>query len=379
VPVLAVAGLSVRALAQAARRGGEEVIALDLFGDQDTLAASVQWLPIGEPAHMRIEPARVLSALAALAERGDVSGWVVGGGFDGHGALLDQGGALLPLIGTAPRDVERVRDPAVFFGALDRLGIAHPEVRWTPPQESMGWLLKDAHGSGGWHIRRAPHRMQAQVPAHHYFQREERGTPMSATFIAAGRGATVLGFNELIVHAQAARPFVYSGVVGPVTLPAGAVAKIGAALDALVSEFSLRGLGSLDFLWDGEAARVLEINPRAPASLVLYDERVEHGVMHAHVRACLHGEAPRLVGPSSPDAVAGQEIVFARRALTIGEAAARRLASRPDVHDRPRGEMMVGEGDPVCTLGARGANAAQVRARLHAAREALLEELETRA
>jgi len=378
VSVLAVAALSARALAEAAHRGGQEVIALDLFGDQDTLAASLQWLPIGEPAHMRIEPARVLSALATLAERGDVSGWVVGGGFDGHAALLEEGSALLPLIGTAPRAIERVRDPAVFFGVLDRLGVAHPEVRWKVPEDRRAWLLKDARGSGGWHIHRSAIETDAHVPPHHYFQREAQGTPMSATFIAAGDRATVLGFNELIVQARGDRPFIYAGVVGPVLLPNDMVARIAAVLDSLVAEFSLRGLGSLDFMWDGQVASVLEVNPRAPASLVLYDEWIEQGVMHAHVQACLHDEAPRLARPSAPGTVAGQEIVFARRALKIDETAARRLASRPDVHDRPRGEMMVAEGDPVCTLSARGADAAQVRARLNAAREALLQELETR-
>ena len=374
--VLAVAGLSARALAEAARRGGHEVIALDLFGDQDTLAASLQWLPIGDPAHMRIEPARVLSALAALAERGDVAGWVVAGGFDGHAPLLEEGAALLPLIGTAPRAIERVRDPALFFGALDRLGIAHPEIRWTPPEDRNGWLLKDARGSGGWHIHRGPDGAAGPVPAHHYFQREVRGTPMSATFIATGQGATVLGFNELIVHPLGDRPFVYAGVMGPVPLPADVAAVLGSALDDLAAEFSLHGLGSLDFMWDGERAWVLELNPRAPASLSLYDERLEGGVMQAHLRACLQGLAPRLLSSSAPEPVSGQEIVFARRPMRIDRNTAARLAARLDVHDRPRGDMMAAEGDPVCTLGARGADVAQVRARLQAGREALLEELE---
>jgi predicted ATP-grasp superfamily ATP-dependent carboligase len=374
--MLAVAALSARALAEAVRRGGDEVIALDLFGDQDTLAASLQWLPIGDPARMRIEPARVLSALASLAERGDVSGWVVGGGFDGHAPLLEEGAALLPLIGTAPTDIERVRDPAAFFGALDRLGVAHPEVRWTPPEDRAGWLLKDARGSGGWHIHRGTHQTLAQVPPHHYFQREVRGSPMSATFIANGHGASVLGFNELIVHSLGGRPFVYAGVVGPVPMAGAAAAALGQALDELTAEFSLRGLGSLDFMWDGEVARVLEVNPRAPASLSLYDERVEGGVMRAHVRACLHEESPRLIAPPSTGSVAGQQIAFARRALKIDPGVAARLASRPDVHDRPRGNIMLTEGDPVCTLSARGADASQVRARLHAAREDLLDELE---
>jgi uncharacterized protein len=374
--MLAVAALSARTLAEAARRGGGEVIALDLFGDQDTLAASLQWLPIGDPAHMRIEPARVLSALAALAERGDVSGWVVGGGFDGHAPLLEEGAALLPLIGTAPGDIERVRDPAAFFGALDRLGVAHPEVRWTPPEDPAGWLLKDARGSGGWHIHRGAPQTMVQVPPHHYFQREVPGSPMSATFIANGHRAGVLGFNELIVHPLGHRPFVYAGVIGPVPMPSATAAALGQALDALAAEFSLRGLGSLDFMWDGETACVLEVNPRAPASLSLYDDQLEQGVMRAHVRACLHEELPQLVSPPSTDSVTGQEIAFARRALKIDERAAARLASRPDVHDRPRGDMLLAEGDPVCTLSARGADASQVRARLHAAREGLLDELE---
>ncbi|MGM9490498.1 ATP-grasp domain-containing protein [Ideonella sp. YS5] len=371
--VLAVAGLSARAPAEAARCSGYEVIALDLFGDQDTREASLQWMPIGDPARMRIEPARVLSALASLAERGDVAGWVVGGGFDGHAALLEEGAALLPLVGNAARTVERIRDPAGFFAALDRHGIAHPEVQVAQPADPAGWLLKDAHGSGGWHIQRA----QGRAPLHHYFEREVPGAPMSATFIAAGCHATVLGFNELIVQPLGSRPFVYRGVVGPVSLPDAGAATLRAALDRLVGEFSLRGLGSLDFIWDGRQACVLEINPRLPASLSLYDWRVVHGVMRAHVQACLEGESPRLMEPPSPPAVSGQEIVFARRPLQIGDRAIRHLASRPDVHDRPWGQMMVAEGDPVCSLSARGSDAQQVRALLRVARDQLLDELET--
>jgi uncharacterized protein len=375
--VLAVAGLSARAPAEAARRGGYEVIALDLFGDQDTREASLQWLPIGDPARMRIEPARVLSALATLAERGDVAGWVVGGGFDGHAALLEEGAALLPLIGNTPSAVERVRDPAGFFGALDRHGIAHPEVQATPPSSAAGWLLKDAYASGGWHIQRALGQAVGQAQAHHYFQREVPGVPMSATFIAAAGRGTVLGFNELIVRPLGERPFVYRGVVGPVPLPEETSATLRQALDRLVAEFSLRGLGSLDFVWDGHAACVLEINPRLPASLSLYEERVGQGVMRAHVRACLDDETPDLVAPPSPETVTGHEIVYARRPLRIAEEAAQRLASRLDVHDRPSSHMMVAEGDPVCSLSARGADAQELKLRLRAAGEELLNELET--
>ena len=76
--VLAVAALSARVMAEAAANDGFDVIALDLFGDEDTRRASSQWLPIGEPAEMRIDPALVLPALQALARRGDVIAYSFG-------------------------------------------------------------------------------------------------------------------------------------------------------------------------------------------------------------------------------------------------------------------------------------------------------------
>lgn len=375
--VLVVAALSARAMAEAAARDGFEVVALDLFGDADTRRASVQWMQIGEPAHMRIDPARLLGALASVARRGDVIGWVAGGGFDGLPDVLQNGAAVLPLLGTAPAAVRQVRDPAAFFGFLASRAIAHPEVQWSLPPDARwpeGWLLKDAYGCGGWHIRRAPAKGVGARPEHHYFQREMAGEPMSATFIANGREARVLGFNELIVRRIGTRPFVYCGVVGPVPVPDSVAVRVAAALDALVAEFSLIGLGSLDFMLDGQDWGVLEVNPRPPASLVLYGAGLERGVMGAHVAACLHGELPQSVPP--PPSISGSEVVFARCPLMLGAAAVRRLASRPHVHDVPHATMAFETGDPVCSVMASGACAREVRQRLAAECDELLHDLE---
>lgn len=372
---LAVAGLSARAMAEAAAADGFDVIALDLFGDADTKRASSQWLPIGEPAGMRIEPARVLSALQALANRGDVIGWVAGGGFEGLPEVLEQGAAVVPLLGTTPQAVRRVREPAKFFGFLDARGIAHPEVQQARPLDPTGWLLKDAGGCGGWHIQRASVLGGTTVPRGHYFQREMAGTPMSATFVANGHDACLLGFNHLIVRRKGTRPFVFCGVIGPVPLPAGLAARLMATLSALVAGFSLRGLGSLDFMLDGDHVGVLEINPRPPASLFLYARCVEHGVMRAHVNACLRGELPLRV--SKPQGVSGSEVVFSRRPMVLSAQAALGLAARPGIHDLPAGATAFEAGDPVCSVQASGANGDQVIQQLEAARDALLQELET--
>ena len=377
--VLAVAAVSARVLAEAASADGFDVVALDLFGDADTRRACSQWLPIGAAGSLQFDATRLLSGLGTLARRGDVAGWIAGSGFEGRPELLQRGAALLPLIGTSADAVRRVRDPQLFFEVLDSEGIAHPPVQMTPPTDATGWLVKDARGCGGWHIRRAMP-WPEPVAAHHYFQREMQGAPMSATFVANGRDACVLGFNQLIVRRFGTRPFVYCGVVGPVPLADAVAGRITAAVRSLAAAFSLRGLGSLDFMLDGDEFGVLEINPRPPASMVLYGKSCFHGatlgLVAAHVLACLQGELPKLSKPIANDTLQGSEIIFARRSFLLTETAARRLAEC-GCHDLPVAETRFEAGDPLCSVSATGANAAQVRSLLDRCREAVHQLLET--
>ncbi|MGJ7506706.1 ATP-grasp domain-containing protein [Variovorax sp. GT1P44] len=370
---LAVVSISARMLAESAVADGLEVAALDLFGDADTRRACVEWHSIGDPASLSIDGDRLLTVLEALARRQRVTGWIAGAGFEGRPDLLERGAALLPLIGTQADAMRRVRDPQTFFGFLDARSIAHPAVRMTAPDDADGWLVKDAHGCGGWHIRRAA--ASDTASAHRYFQREVPGRPMSATFIANGSDAAVLGFNQLIVRPLAGRPFVFCGSVGPVTLPAGVEERVTGALRALAAGFSLRGLGSLDFMRDGDAVDVLEVNPRPPATMALYGP----GTVAAHVRACAQGELPpsRLQGAS--DIVRGTEVVFAPRRLWLDEPATQRLASRADCHDLPAGATAFQAGDPLCSVSASGTDAEHVRALLQRGREAVHRSLEASA
>ena len=81
-PVIVVAALSARPLAESARQGGWHVVALDLVGDRDTRRASLHWQRIGDPAALRIDPEAFLQALREAAALPDVIGWVPGGGFE---------------------------------------------------------------------------------------------------------------------------------------------------------------------------------------------------------------------------------------------------------------------------------------------------------
>ena len=376
--VLAIAALSARALAEAAAHAGHRVLALDLFGDADTRRAASHWLFIGDADQQRIQPERLCGALRQAATQHGATGWLAGSGFEANPGLLSLGAAVLPLIGNPAPVWARLQDPAQFFGCLDAHGLPHPALQTQAPADLAGWLVKDSAGCGGSAVQSADVAAlagpaTAALPHTACYQRRMAGRPVSATFIANGRQAVLLGFNQQRVQALPGRPYAFAGVVGPVDLPAAAAGQMQRALAVLVAEFSLRGLGSLDALLDGDDLYLLELNPRPPASLSLYPRCGALSLIDAHLQACLQGSlpAPAAPAPLAPR-VAGLAIVYARRAQQIDAAAAARIAAWPGAHDLPLPGSRVAAGDPLCSLSASGASAASVHARLDTETERLL-------
>ena len=369
--MLAVAALSARAIVESAARDGMRCIAMDVFGDADTRHAAARWVPIGDPAALRIDGARLLAALSQARE-GGATAWVAGSGFEGQPELLEAGARQLPLWGTAGADVARLRNPQTFFEFLHASGIAHPPVCLAPPRAPGRWLYKNSGACGGWHVCRS-----AEGPrgGGRHWQLERAGPAMSATFIGNGEDAVVLGFNLQLVRAIGGRPFVFAGVVGPVMPSDTTQRSIGDAVRKLAQAFRVRGLASLDFVLHDDRAEVIELNPRPPASLALYPRVGAFGPLQAHRRACLHDVLPS--GPAPADIVRGIEIVFAPRALRLDAAAAESIAHWPRAHDLPRAGTAFRPGDPLCSLSASGADASQVQAALTLGRDALLQSLET--
>lgn len=376
MPTIVVAALSARALAQSARRAGWRVIALDLFGDVDTRDAAAQWIAVGDAQAMRIEGDRVLAALRDARAAGDCLGWVAGAGFEAQPDLLDEGACVLPLIGNDAATLKAVRDPRTFFAALDALHIAHPATRWAPPEAPDGWLAKDFASSGGWHVRALhalPHAASEGTNAQ-YYQRDTAGAPMSLLFVADGKRALPIGINALFVRPHGTLPYVYHGAVGPVTdLPAAIHATVGDAAQALVERFSLRGLASLDFLFDGTTLHVLEINPRPTATLPLYDTDAALGLLRWHVDAC-RGVLPLVPARRRHARCHGESIVFAPNTVSVDDGLVMRLRTL-GCHDVPfphGAAPRIPEGAPLCTVAAEGENPAHVNAHLRTRENAVL-------
>jgi predicted ATP-grasp superfamily ATP-dependent carboligase len=373
-PTLVVAGQSARLMAETAARDGYRVIAMDAFGDIDTRRASLLWVPIATPGSLQIDPALVLGALREVAGTRGVIGWIAGADLEAHPELLIEGASLLPLIGTPAEAVERLREPAEFFATLISLELPHPDTRLARPADTEGWLRKHARAAGGWHIRRASDEDLEPDEARWrpYYQRETAGAPMSALALTNGQATEVVGFNELTVRPRGTHPHVFGGALGPVTLNPTLRSALADACDRLAKAFGLRGLFSLDFLLDGDRYFVLEINPRPTASLALYAPHLP--LIRAHVEASLGGELMRCP-QEAPTTVHGTEIVYARADGVVSARASGWLAGQPDTHDLPVPGAPLSAGSPLCSLSARGPDAAAVRATLARRREAVLHAL----
>ncbi|MGQ0657593.1 MAG: ATP-grasp domain-containing protein [Chromatiales bacterium] len=323
--------------------------AVDIFGDEDTRgsAASMTVAPsIGPEFDLSPLP----DLVANICVQHPVEGIVYGSGFEHCPSLL---AALCPpslLLGNPPDIVQRIKDPAQFFPALDRLGITHPQTNWRQQAPGADWLQKRIGGAGGAHIR--PLQRGESVESGCYSQRRISGRSMSALFLANGEQARLLGMCEhWCAQPALLSPFQHSGVVRrvEVAVEAGLIAQI---IDPIVRAFELRGLCGIDFMRDTRGAvHVLEINPRPPASFELTEG--EESLFAAHVAACRGRLAPVEVAPRlRASAVCYAPIPWRRPEHWSWPAW---------VTDRPGKGRHVPRGAPLCTVLAEGETGAEAR------------------
>lgn len=376
-PLLAVAGLSARMLAQSARRAGLRVAALDLFGDRDTRAASTLWLDVGGP-NLSVDRGKLVDGLRRIGRLPRVAGWIAGSGTEPLVDELSETRGLPPLIGNGAPATVAVREPHRFFALLDALGIPHPEVSFARPI-GPGWLFKHADGCGGTHIVPSDGVKPADAP-HGYYQRSAGGRSCSALFVAARGSCTVLGFAEQFTADSTGLPFVHTGSIGPIALPVSVSTRIGEAIGAICRNSALVGINSCDFLLDGDAFALLEINARPSATMALYEaawrQRWPRGLVACHLDACAHGRLPSAPSVPAP-CCAGQEVLFATHGFTCSSAFSDACLADPGCRDVPMPGSRVEAGQPLCTLVACAPSPAAVRSALEHQRTVLAERIDT--
>lgn len=343
-------------LAQSAARAGWRSWVLDGYGDQDTQACSERCQVVTN-SHGGFDRDRVLAELRFAAAEGAV-GLVYGSGLECVADLVAEASALLPLWGNEANTLRWLKSPRRFFALLDSLDIAYPQTDFAPPVSPGGWLVKPGCGEGGKGVA-----FYAAAREGAYFQRQIVGTPMSALFLADGCRACVLGFNELWAGGVAERPYGFVGASNRPTLARPWRERLTDWVQQLVGRVGLKGLNSLDFIFDGRCCRVLEINPRPSATLALYDGDFPDGLLAAHVRAC-GGRLPEAV-PAAPPRVL--RTVFAPRRLMVPAG----VVWPSWCADLPLARSVVEAGQPLCSVSACGAGQDLMRLSLEREQAAL--------
>ncbi len=362
---LLIAAVSGRALAQSARRAGLVPLVADFFADLDTQEAAYACRKLKGDIARGFQWASLARALDALAAESPapILGFVYGTGFEDRPELLRRVAKRWPLIGNDAAMVGRLKDPESFFGTLDRLGIAHPATTCLkPPHGLKGWLVKRKGGAGGSHIggdRSA--RKRGEV----YYQERVEGFPASALFVADGRRAHLLGFSEQWTTPSKRSPFRYGGAVRPAKLVPAVKNAMAIAVERTVSAFGLKGLASADFMVNGNAALLLEINPRPGATLDIFDGD-DAPLLKLHLDAVLRARLPRAV-PNRAGAMASA-IVFARRRLAVPLT----MAWPPWTADRAKPGEIIDKERPICTVWARAGTTARAKSLVEARTKTVL-------
>jgi len=352
-PIL-IAAISGRALAVSARRAGYAPLVVDMFCDQDTIAAAQAHVRLTSGLARGMDGDELLSALQALALLHAPTGIVCGTGFEDRPQLLAQLAQRWTLIGNSAETIAMVKDPQAFAALCRSHGIPHPELSLVLPREPTDWLAKRRGGSGGTHIKAAQERNASEAI---YFQRRVTGMPVSALFLADGRRAEIIGFSTQWASPTPQQLFRYGGAVRPADITPSLAALLRETVQVLVPAIPLIGLNSADFLVEDGNFWLMEINPRPSATLDIF-EPPGGSLFALHVAAC-EGKLPQT--PPRIDGAAAAAIAYAK-----DDIASLAPLQWPDwTADRPHAGVAVAAGEPLCTVRASGGTAAEAKALLN--------------
>jgi len=344
--------LSARPYVEAAVRAGYEVAAIDGFADAQTyaLCAQLAVVPFNERG---FDTHALLKAMQAFDLKRFV-GLLYGSGFEAQPEVLHQLALRIPVLGNQAALVAQLKNPHIFFAALDQLEITHPDWYATAPETLSNLLIKAVGGSGGGHIQYAE--SVADKRAHpHYFQQKIEGDAVSVLFVADGQRVDIVGFNLQWVSATPAAPYQFGGIASDADLSASVKSELRRAAEKLTQHFGLLGLNSLDAVISrhDEQLFVLELNPRLSASVELYSD-VRSDLLECHIQSCsnvLAKTSPAMTQISNALAVVYLE---EERFINADFVWPEWVKDSPQMHGHG---IKINAGEPICTVHAAAINA----------------------
>ena len=352
--ILTIVGASARAAAHSAARAGFTPVAIDLFADADLTALC----PV-----MRIE--RYPVGFMPVIQRSPDAPWIYTGGLENYPRLIGRMAALRPLLGNGPSILRAVRDPWRLSDALAGAGLPSPALYSGEDTSGKRWLVKPRRGSAGLGVRFATPDELAQRPRGTTLQEYINGECGSATYVAAGGNAVLLGATRQLVGRDwdVLPEFLYLGSIGPLVLEKDEQAELIRLGEILATEFRLVGLFGVDIIRTGSGLFPVEVNPRYTASVEVLERITGMPLLAWHVAACLRGELP--CGSPQVSGHAGKAIAYARQPCRwIGHLPSRTEDTWPELADIPQPGTRFQRGQPIATIFAAGTSASDVQREL---------------
>lgn len=356
--VILVVGLSTRAIAESAVRGGHHVITLDYFGDRDQRALVENHsllrdfgLPFSTQGLFRASRKLKYDAVVYVSN------------FENHPNVVGKLAEESVLLGNGEGVLRQVRDWRILRGFCQEEDIPFPVTLLSGEEKTadpaVRWLRKPllsggGHGIGPW--------TGEPLEKTHVLQAYLEGRPVSIAFAADGQKGVIIGLTEQLIGTKelGGKEFAWCGNILPLKIDplkkAAFIETLERIVDRLTQGFGLRGVNGLDFVVidgpDGTPRPFLvEVNPRYTASMELLEGGYGLNVFSIHL-AAMGGRLPHFsLAEHLTGGYLGKGIVFARKTLMMPETAGWTECGRRDI---PFPGDRIEAGRPVCTVLAEG-------------------------
>jgi predicted ATP-grasp superfamily ATP-dependent carboligase len=328
---------SAQMLAQAAHNIGLEVTVVDCFADCDTNALAHNYYQVKSLA---LEDIHVL----INSIKNQINFCIYGSGFETYPESLAFLETQFQLIGNSSTVFKALQNKPLFFQRLQQLNISFPAVFFTlenntHEDKTASYLIKPFDSLGGLDIQvmDANTHHNLHNTRHYYQEYIEGGQPMSVLFVANGKQAIIIGFNQ---QWTVAKSCLFLGIINHAKLPLSHQQILYNWISKLTLSYKLQGLCSLDFIFYKNKCYVLEINPRPPASMQLY----EKDLLKNHYLACL-GQLEKVTIPQYKTYTAYQ-IIYAITKIKISY----KMKWPRYCHSLPQKNTIINKGQPICSM-----------------------------
>jgi len=381
-PVVFAVGYSVRALVEAFWYAGFECVAVDHFGDADTLEfANDRWIQFQSSDRGLLSSDAVNAIQTAVTEfkRARKNAvFLLSGGMENLGGAVEQLRDIAPVIGPTEEQRRALRDIEFLHGAALVAGIQTPQLQYGEVSHS-GWLWKPHSSAGGLKIVRSEFAAADSDPG--YWQKFIRGEQIGVSCVIDPSRCQIIGATSSFDSAEWSGPseFVYRGSIGPIALSAECQTQIEGMCDQIRASIGFFGWLQFDFIRDDRGALwLLECNPRWTAGMEIFLFARSVNPVRELLNINYLNNSIRIEDQIGKFACFAKAIVYATTSINLTDDLIAKLEQIESLADRPHAPQLIERGHPIATVraGLKCDQASQVEAEN---RTRLLEELRERA